>query len=61
MSGPVRFVFSIIWFAIGLNMIGTLQECTASMGHEAAKAQQRDTISYGKWNRELLRGGKSKK
>ena len=61
MSGPIRFVFSIIWFAIGLSMIGTLQECTASMGRQAATAQKQDGISYGQWNRELLRGSRPKK
>ncbi len=60
MSGPVRYVFSIIWFAIGLSTVGTLRECTASIGGAAVTAQQRDTISYGRWNRELLRGGRRK-
>lgn len=61
MSGPIRFVFSIIWFAIGLSMVGTLQECTASVGHAAASAQKQNPISFGLWNRALLTGGGPKK
>ena len=61
MSGPIRFVFSIMWFAIGLSLVGTLQECTASMGYVAANAQKQNPISFGVWNRTLLSGGGSKK
>lgn len=59
MSGPFRFVFTLIWFAIGLGMIGTLKDCTSAMGKEAAIAHQQGGISYGWWNRQLLSGGKS--
>ena len=38
MLGPIRFVFVIIWFAIGLGIAGTLKDCTAIMGKEAAIA-----------------------
>jgi hypothetical protein len=53
MAGPIKFVFTIIWFAIGLGMIGSLKECTAIMGKEAAIATKNGGISYGKWNRTL--------
>lgn len=54
MIGPIRFVFTIIWFAIGLSMVGTLKDCTNAMGKEAVKAHQHGGISYRKWNRQLL-------
>lgn len=54
MTGPIRFVFTIIWFAIGLAMVGTLKDCTGAMGREAAKAHMKGGISYGWWNRQLV-------
>jgi hypothetical protein len=54
MTGPIRFVFTVIWFAIGLAMVGTLKDCTATMMGHAAKAQKQ-TISYGWWNRQLMK------
>jgi hypothetical protein len=54
MIGPIRFVFTVISFAIGLSMVGTLKDCTAIMAGKAAKAQQQ-TISYSWWNRQLVR------
>lgn len=54
MNGIVRFIFVIIWFAIGLAMAGTLVDATRVMGHAAVKAHQHGGISYGKWNRELV-------
>ncbi len=53
MRGPIGFVFTVIWFAIGLATVGTLKDCTMVMAGKAAKAQQQ-SISYGKWNRELV-------
>lgn len=53
MVGPIKFVFTIIWFAIGLGMIGSLKECTSIMGKEAAIATKRGGTSYGEWNRKL--------
>ncbi len=53
MTGPFRFVFTIIWFAIGLAMVGTLKDCTATMAGEAVKAQGQ-AISHGWWNRQLI-------
>ncbi len=55
MMGPIRFVFAVIWFAIGLATVGTLKDCTAIMAGKAVKAQEQ-TISIGWWNRQLLRG-----
>lgn len=55
MVSPIKFVFTIIWFAIGLGMVGSLKECTAIMGKEAAIATKQGGISYGKWNRILTR------
>ena len=57
MRGPIQFVFVVIWFAIGLAMVGTLKDCTGSMAKEAATATKRGGISYGWWNRQLV-GGK---
>jgi len=53
MGGPIRFVFMILWFAIGLSMIGELQTCTLAMAGKASAAQ-RQMLSYGRWNRRLL-------
>ena len=53
MFGPIRFVFTIIWFAIGLSIVGTLKDCTASMGKEAVKVHQHGGISFKKWNDRL--------
>lgn len=53
MIGPVRFVFSVMWIAIGLATIGTLKDCTMVMANKAAKSQQTETISLGRWNRML--------
>lgn len=61
MIGPIRFVFAVIWFAIGLSIAGTLKDCTATMGKEAAIAHKRGGISYGWWNRQLVGSGSSKK
>lgn len=61
MIGPFRFIFAIIWFAIGLGIIGTLKDCTANMANEAAIANRRGGISYGEWNRTLLDGRTSNK
>lgn len=46
MIGPIRFVFVIIWFAIGLGIVGSLKDCTAMMGKEAAIATKRGGISW---------------
>ncbi len=54
MKGPINFVFIVIWFAIGLAMIGTLKDCTAKMGKEAAIVHKRGGISYKWWNTKLV-------
>ena len=59
MSGPIRFVFTIIWIAIGLSTIGTLKDCTSMMGKEAVKAHQQHGMSLTWWNNQL--NGKPKK
>ncbi len=56
MLGPIRFAFTVIWFAIGLGVVGTLKDCTASMGREAAIAHKHGGISYSWWNRQLVDG-----
>jgi len=54
MIGPIRFVFTIIWFAIALSVVGTLKACTSIMAGQAAIANQRGGISYAWWNRQLV-------
>jgi len=54
MSGPFRFVFTIIWFGIGLATVGTLKDCTMVMAGKATHAHQSEMISYGWWNRQLV-------
>lgn len=56
MSGPIKFVFTIIWFAIGLGIAGNLIEATGIMGREAAKAHIHGGMSFGWWNRQLVNG-----
>ena len=56
MLGPIRFVFVIIWFAIGLGIAGTLKDCTANMASEAATANKNGGISYKSWNGKILNG-----
>jgi len=56
MRGPFHFIFTIIWFAIGLGVAGTLKDCTATMGKEAANAHRLGGISYSWWNRQLVGG-----
>ena len=53
MVGPVRFVFTILWIAIGLSSLGTLKACTNALVHKAASSQQGKAISLGEWNRRL--------
>ncbi|MGE0526592.1 MAG: hypothetical protein AB7G93_21480 [Bdellovibrionales bacterium] len=54
MSGPFRFVFTVIWFGIELATVGTLKDCTMIMAGKAAKVQQQEVISLGWWNRQLV-------
>lgn len=56
MSGPIRFVYMIIWIAIGMSTLGTLRDCTRVMAGLANESQQNE-FSLGKWNR-LLTGTK---
>lgn len=53
MVGPIRFVFSVLWLAIALNILGTLRSCTSSLGSMAAHSQQEQVLELGKWNRVL--------
>ena len=53
MLGPVKFVFTILWFAIGLAMVGSLRDCTAIIANKAAIEHKKGGISYGEWNRTL--------
>ncbi len=57
MIGPIRFVFTVWWFAIGLAVFGNLKECTLVMAGMAAKSQQAEAYSMGKWNRKLVGNG----
>lgn len=54
MIGPIRFVFTVLWFAIGLAMVGTLKDCTATMMGRAAHAQRHEVISCQWWNKQLV-------
>lgn len=61
MLGPIRFVFVVIWFAIGLGIVGTLKDCTAIMGKKAAEAHKHGGISYVWWNHQLVDRGDTRK
>lgn len=54
MRGPINFVYTVIWFAIGLATLGTLKDCTRVMMGYAIEANQ-NQMSLGAWNRELLK------
>jgi hypothetical protein len=53
MSGPIKFVYTIIWFAIGLTMVGQLKTCTMIMAGMAVEAQS-SQLSLSKWNQQLV-------
>jgi hypothetical protein len=53
--GPIRFVYAIIWFAIGLSTVGVLKDCTMLMAARAAKANQGEVLSLKSWNAILVR------
>ena len=48
-----RLVQSLIAFAIGAAIIGSLGDLVFDSQREAAKALKRGGISYGQWNRQL--------
>ncbi len=52
MKGPINFVFTIIWIAIGLSIVGTLQDCARTMVGRAVEAHDQQ-LSLGNWNRKL--------
>lgn len=54
MSGPIRFVFTVIWFAIALQSCGVLMDATKIMASIAVETHQHSGISYGWWNRQLV-------
>jgi len=55
MFGIVQFVKTVIMFAIGLALAGTLAEATGVMGQEAAKAYRHGGISFYWLNQQLVR------
>lgn len=55
MIGPIRFVFMILWFAIGLAVIGSLKDLTLIMASKAAKAHYQGGLSFRKFNEMLTR------
>ncbi len=54
MSGIVSFIRSVIMFAIGLALVGTLAESTGWVGREAVRAHQHGGISFRWMNRQLV-------
>lgn len=54
MKGPINFVFTILWFGIGLATLGTLKDCTRTMAGMAIEANK-NQMSLSKWNQQLLR------
>ena len=53
MKGPISFVFTVLWFAIGLATLGTLKECTMLMIGHTIEAQQ-NQLSLVHWNNKLM-------
>jgi len=58
MSGIIQFIKTVIIFAIGLALAGTLAEMTGVMGQEAAKACQHGGVSFHWLNQQLVGHGK---
>lgn len=54
MSGVIRFIQSVIIFAIGLALSGTLREATGVISRKAVKAHRRGGISFRWLNDRLL-------
>lgn len=54
MVGIVSFIRSVILFAIGLALAGTLVEATGWVGREAVHAHQHGGISFRWLNHQLL-------
>lgn len=53
MVGPIRFIFSVLWFAIALSALGTLKACTQVLMGYAVEANQHQ-MSIKEWNKALL-------
>lgn len=54
MRGPINFVFTVLWFAVGLATLGTLRDCSRVMMGYAIEANQKQ-MSLSAWNRELFK------
>jgi hypothetical protein len=54
MSGVIQFIRSMILFAIGLALAGTLLEATGWVGREAVHAHRKGGISFRWLNRQLV-------
>ncbi len=52
MKGPINFVFTILWIAIGLATLGSLKQCTLVMAGYAVEAQD-EQLSLVRWNNRL--------
>jgi hypothetical protein len=52
-SGIIRFVQSIMLFAIGLALTGTLLKATGIVAREAVRAHRRGGVSFRWWNEQL--------
>lgn len=52
MRGPINFVFTVLWIAIGLATIGTLKQCTLVMAGYAVESQSQQ-LSLVNWNKKL--------
>ena len=57
MTGIVSFIRSVILFALGLALAGTLLEATGWVGREAVHAHQKGGISFRWLNRQLVGSG----
>ena len=53
MKGPINFVFTVLWLAIGLAIFGTLKECTLTMIGYAIQSQH-EQMSLRAWNSKLV-------
>lgn len=54
MVGVIQFIRTVILFAIGLALAGTLLEATGIVGRKAVSAHQRGGISFRWLNKQLL-------
>jgi hypothetical protein len=55
MVGVIQFIRSVIFFAVGLALAGTLLEATGWVGREAVHSHQKGGVSFRWLNNQLFK------